>query len=109
MEASLRFYQDIIGATLEREVPEIGLKQLRAGQSLIDLVPQTGDVSSHNMEHFAISIEPFDAGEITAFLQSQDIEPGPVERRYGADGYGPSIYIHDPDENVVELKGPPEK
>ena len=32
----------------------------------------------------------------------------PVERRYGAEGIGPSIYIKDPDGNNVELKGPPE-
>ena len=108
MEASLHFYQEIIGASFEREVPEIGLKQLRAGRSLIDLVPQTGDVGGHNMEHFAISIEPFDADQIAAFLLSKNITSGPVERRYGADGYGPSIYIHDPDNNVVELKGPAE-
>jgi len=34
---------------------------------------------------------------------------GEVRRRYGAEGYGSSLYITDPDGNVVELKGPPEK
>ena len=28
-------------------------------------------------------------------------------KSYGADGMGPSIYITDPEGNVVELKGPP--
>ncbi|MBF3850969.1 VOC family protein, partial [Burkholderia pseudomallei] len=28
--------------------------------------------------------------------------------RYGADGYGPSLYLFDPEGNMVELKGPPE-
>jgi len=27
--------------------------------------------------------------------------------RFGAEGEGPSIYVTDPDGNVVELKGPP--
>ena len=27
--------------------------------------------------------------------------------RYGAEGYGPSIYIRDPDGNTIELKAPP--
>ena len=27
--------------------------------------------------------------------------------RVGAEGSGPSIYVNDPDGNVVELKGPP--
>jgi len=30
-----------------------------------------------------------------------------VKERYGADGYGPSMYIRDPEGNRVELKGPP--
>ena len=29
----------------------------------------------------------------------------PPETRYGADGYGPSIYVTDPEGNRVELKG----
>ncbi|MCH7929287.1 MAG: VOC family protein, partial [Proteobacteria bacterium] len=33
--------------------------------------------------------------------------PGEVKRRYGAEGDGPSMYIEDPDGNVIELKGPP--
>ena len=34
--------------------------------------------------------------------------PSTVARRYGAEGFGPSIYLEDPEGNVVELKGPPE-
>jgi hypothetical protein len=30
-----------------------------------------------------------------------------VESRNGAEGEGPSIYLHDPEGNMVELKGPP--
>ena len=35
------------------------------------------------------------------------VAAGPVESRYGAEGEGPSIYLTDPEGNVVELKGPP--
>lgn len=35
------------------------------------------------------------------------IELGPAELRFGAEGEGPSIYLSDPEGNVVELKGPP--
>ena len=38
----------------------------------------------------------------------RDGTAGPFERRYGADGFGPSIYIEDPEGNTVELKGSPE-
>ena len=27
--------------------------------------------------------------------------------RYGAKGQGPSVYVPDPEGNMVELKGPP--
>jgi glyoxylase I family protein len=29
-----------------------------------------------------------------------------VHSNYGAEGIGPSIYVTDPEGNVVELKGP---
>ena len=45
---------------------------------------------------------------MTAHLKRHGIDPGEVRRRYGAEGYGSSIYITDPDGNTVELKGPPE-
>jgi hypothetical protein len=32
---------------------------------------------------------------------------GAVKARYGAEGEGPSVYIEDPEGNVIELKGPP--
>jgi glyoxylase I family protein len=50
-----------------------------------------------------------DAPAITAHLEKNGIAAGPVLRRYGAEGYGSSIYITDPDGNTVELKGPPEQ
>ena len=38
----LRFYQEILGATLERTLEDLGLYQLRAGMSLIALVKERG-------------------------------------------------------------------
>ena len=60
-----------------------------------------------NVDHVALRIEPFDGDALLAWLRSEGIEPGEVESRYGAEGDGPSIYIRDPEGNVVELKGPP--
>ncbi|MGH7064420.1 MAG: hypothetical protein ACREET_10090, partial [Stellaceae bacterium] len=87
------------------------LVQLRAGASLIDLVPaplppdQTADRAARNMDHFAIRVVGFDAAAISAHLLRHGVDPGEVRERYGAEGYGPSIYISDPDGNTVELKG----
>ena len=39
---ALVFYRDVLGCRVEREQPELGLTQLRAGRSLIDLVTLDG-------------------------------------------------------------------
>ena len=62
---------------------------------------------ARNLDHFALRIEPFDEAELRTQLLSAGVEPGDVAERYGAEGSGPSMYIRDPDGNVVELKGPP--
>ena len=111
------FYCEVLGCSIERCVDDAGLKQLRAGTSLIDLVdinvptprndPKNSNFECHNMDHFCLRIEPFDAKMLVAHLQAHGINPGPVERRYGAEGFGPSIYFNDPEGNRIELKGSP--
>ncbi len=118
MQRSLKFYCDVLGCAEERRLAQYGLVQLRAGGALIDLVDialPLGRKGGHapgpegrNMEHFALRITPFDEAAVRAHLSAHAIEPAPVEQRYGAGGVGPSMYITDPDGNVVELKGPPE-
>lgn len=117
LDAMVRFYVDTLGCTIERRQDEIGLVQLRAGRSLIDLVPVSGKlgrmggaapgVEGRNLDHFCLRVEPFDAQAIRAHLSAHGVDAGKVESRYGAEGEGPSIYLSDPEGNVVELKGPP--
>ena len=112
-----RFYCDVLGCKVERARQDIGLIQLRAGQSMIDLVPIDGELGSRggaapgtegrNLEHFCLRIEPFDQLAVIAHLIKHGVVPGETKQRNGADGIGPSIYISDPEANVVELKGPP--
>jgi catechol 2,3-dioxygenase-like lactoylglutathione lyase family enzyme len=114
---SLRFYRDALGCTPEREIEALGLYQLRAGASLIDLVTVDGPLGkaggappgeqARNMDHVALQLARFDEAALRAHLVRHGIEPGDVGQRYGALGNGPSMYIRDPDGNVVELKGPP--
>jgi glyoxylase I family protein len=116
-EASLRFYCDVLGCTLDKVQEAIGLWQVRAGTSLIDLVPLDGvlgriggagpEKEGRNVDHFAIQIVPFDEAAIRAYLALHNVTITDSGRRYGAEGDGPSIYILDPDGNAVELKGPP--
>lgn len=117
LEAMLRFYCDALGCTVERRQDEIGLVQLRAGRSMIDLVPVSGKLGNaggaapgkeaRNLDHFCLRVEPFDEPEIRRQLSEHGVEAGAIESRYGAEGEGPSIYLCDPEGNVVELKGPP--
>ena len=109
MDRAIAFYEQVLGLQVERRLPEIGLVQLRAGTAMIDLVPRTEDEDEgRNMDHFAVRIAEMDVPALSAHLRRQGIDPGEVRRRYGAEGYGSSIYITDPDGNTVELKGPPE-
>lgn len=109
MDRAIRFYGDALGCREERRVESIGLVQMRAGASLIDLVPADAPPGSAggNMDHFALSIDRFDEAALRAHLTRHGVEIGEVAERYGAEGDGPSMYITDPDGNMVELKGPP--
>jgi catechol 2,3-dioxygenase-like lactoylglutathione lyase family enzyme len=109
MDRAITFYEQVLGLPVERRLAEIGLVQLRAGTAMIDLVPRTEDEDEgRNMDHFAVRVDKLDVPAIQAHLKRHGIDPGEVRRRYGAEGYGPSVYITDPDGNTVELKGPPE-
>lgn len=117
LDAMLRFYTDVLGCTLERRQDEIGLVQLRAGRSLIDLVPVAGPLGKaggaapgregRNLDHFCLRVDPFDEAAIRAHLAAAGVQAGPLEPRFGAQGLGPSLYLSDPEGNTVELKGPP--
>ncbi|MGA8260407.1 MAG: VOC family protein [Arenicellales bacterium] len=118
VEKSLRFYCDVLGCTEERRSAKLGLIQLRAGRSLIDLVDVGGEIGrqggpapgrqGHNLDHLCIRVDPFDDAAIREHLAAHGFEAGSTQTRYGAEGNGPSIYITDPEGNVVELKGPPD-
>jgi catechol 2,3-dioxygenase-like lactoylglutathione lyase family enzyme len=115
LERMLHFYCDVLGCNVERRQDGIGLIQLRAGRALIDLVPVDGKLGAkggaapgpegRNMDHLCLRLEKFDGAAITAYLEDKGFLPSKVESRYGAEGQGPSIYISDPEGNVVELKG----
>ena len=117
LDAMIAFYGEVLGCPVERRKDEIGLVQLRAGQSLIDLVPVDGKLGraggaapgseGRNLDHLCLRIEPFDEAAIRRHLAVHGVEAGPVDSRYGAEGDGPSIYLQDPEHNTIELKGPP--
>lgn len=108
MDRALAFYCGVLGMREERRVERLGLIQLRAGASMIDLVPAADgdDAAGRDMDHFAIRLAPWDADAIRAHLSAHGYETPEPAMRYGAEGDGWSIYVDDPDGNTVELKGP---
>ena len=118
MDAALRFYCNVLGCSEERRVDELGLVQLRAGSALIDLVPVDSPLgrrggeapgrNHRNLDHFCLRVEPFDGDAVRSTLAAAGFEPSEITRVYGAEGYGLSVYVNDPDGNTVELKGPAE-
>lgn len=115
LPAMLTFYREVLGCRLERGPGELGLAQLRAGRSLIDLVTVEGPIGQRlgaapdqaraNMDHLCLSVRPWDEAAILAHLKAHDVAHEAVATRYGARGSGPSIYLSDPDGNRVELAG----
>lgn len=106
----LDFYTRIIGLAEERRLEQIGLIQLRAGASMIDLVPAPDPrvESGLNVDHFCLGVEIADLGDAVRYLRAQAVEIiGEPVVRYGARGMGLSIYLRDPEGNVVELKQMP--
>ena len=116
LDRSTAFYRDVLGCAVEKWQPELGLLQLRAGSALIDLVTLDGALGreggagpareGRNLDHFCLRLARFDEAALRAHLAEHGVEAGQTGERYGAEGYGASIYIRDPDGNTVELKAP---
>ena len=107
----LDFYTRVLGLVEERRLDAIGLIQLRAGASLVDLVPDADGQPRDrpNLDHFCLTIDltidTADLHAVLAYLAGAAVETiGEPMVRYGARGYGLSVYCRDPEGNVVELK-----
>lgn len=113
---AIAFWRDVLGCFLEREQAAIGLWQMRAGEALIDLVTVDGELGrrggagpgteGRNVDHVCLRVDPWDEAAIRAHLARHAIPVLEAGTRYGSEGDGPSLYIPDPDGNVIELKGP---
>lgn len=102
--ASQRFYQDVLGCTLDHVNERISLVQLRFGEHLIDLLPGERGTGG-GLDHFCLSIRCGDLGRVRDELRARGvIVDGDVVERRGAFGRGPSLYLQDPDGYRIELK-----
>ena len=115
MEAATSFYTEVIGCTVDNDLMQYGMRQLRAGAHLIDLV----DISSNagawarpdvaggrNVDHVALALGPADPEAVRDHLAKYEIEIVEQGDRVGAEGCTLSFYIRDPAGNQVELSFP---
>ena len=113
---SLAFYVDVLGLEPERLEPfrrgEVPFPSVRVStDTVIDLFPIKpgealgGGPGLQSLNHFTMVV---DAADFEAFQKhlaerSVTIEEGPG-RRWGAHGYGQSVYFRDPDGNRIEVR-----
>lgn len=115
--AMLGFYEGVLGLSVDRDRPELGLTHVRLGAQMLDLVTVDGVIGrlggagpgaeGRNLDHFAVQVDPFDEPAIRAHLAASGVSIVEEGDRYGATGDGYSLYVRDPEGNTVELKGPP--
>jgi catechol 2,3-dioxygenase-like lactoylglutathione lyase family enzyme len=117
LEASVNFYVNVLGCKVARRRDDLGLIHIQTGTSMIDLVSTEGPLGkkggpapaagARNLDHLCLRVEPFDETVIRRHLAEHNVQPSaPATVNFGAEGDGLSLYIQDPDGNVVELKGP---
>ncbi len=109
LDSTLSFYTDALGLEPLRvdefrrgEVPFPSVRI--SANSLIDLVPKARMPGSNNVDHFCLVVEG-DLDGLASELQARGVEvTGESGRRWGAHGWGNSIYVSDPEGNTIELK-----
>lgn len=114
VDATLRFYTEVLGLASER------VEEFKAGKvpfpsvrinadTIIDLLPSPAldpaQDGVKNQDHYCLVVEPTDMEQLASNLRDQgvDVREGPVTR-WGAHGNATSIYITGPDDNVIELR-----
>ena len=107
--ASRKFYVETLGCTVDRVNERLSLVHLRFGDAFIDILPldpaaPVGGARAR-LDHVCLSIHCDDLKSLAEDLRAKGVPiESDVVRRYGAYGDGPSFYIRDPDDYVIELK-----
>jgi catechol 2,3-dioxygenase-like lactoylglutathione lyase family enzyme len=107
VERSLAFYCGTLGLAPER------VDEWRAGEVLFPSVRITDTAiidllaaqrSGDNVDHFCLVIAPTDLEAVAASGEVDVVGDGPTSGLFGAQGLATSLYVRDPDGNVVELR-----
>lgn len=108
VERSLAFYQGVLGLAGVRVEEwrrgEVFFPSVRVNDDvIIDILAAPADhAGAENVDHFCLVVEPTDWEAVVA-AGTFEVVDGP-DTRFGAHGDGQSLYVRDPDRNVVELR-----
>ena len=109
VDTSLAWYVDVLG------LEPLRVEEWREGvapfpsvrlspESIIDLIPADGPISERNVDHFCVVADRASVDAVAAADGTQfNVVAGPVTR-FGARGDGWSVYVTDPDDNMVEIR-----
>ena len=105
VERSVAWYHDVLGLEVLRldewRARRVPFPSVRVNEgTIIDIL--AGDRTGTNLDHVCLVIAPTDLGAVAASGRF-DVVEGPATR-WGARGDGTSLYVRDPDGNVVELR-----
>ena len=114
VDVSLQFYTETLGLKAERveqwKKGEVRFPSARLNDdTIIDFFAADqqpiGRDGARNQDHFCMVIEPTDMDELKSKFEAMGvaIHSGPG-KRWGSHGDGISLYVYDPDDNVVELR-----
>ena len=115
MDVATDFYTDVIGCTVDNDLPQYAMRQLRAGPALIDLVDiETAEgewarpdvAGGRNVDHVAVAIGG-DEQAVRDHLARYGIAIEEEGENIGARGRSLSFYVRDPSGNLIELSFAP--
>jgi cold shock CspA family protein/catechol 2,3-dioxygenase-like lactoylglutathione lyase family enzyme len=111
VERSLAWYEERLGLRPERvdewRRGEVLFPSLRVDDhTLVDLL--AGEPTGTNVDHLCFVVATADLDALAASGEFRVVGEGPVDGLYGARGFARSLYVRDPDGNVVELRAYPD-
>ncbi|KHS42280.1 MULTISPECIES: VOC family protein [Novosphingobium] len=108
------FYVSALGCTMQWERPELGLYHLTAGSALLDIVSIDGPLgvsgvaapsgTGRNVDHVCFQVDAIEPEALGKHLRELGLEMDEPKTRFGAQGFGVSVYLQDPEGNGIELK-----
>jgi catechol 2,3-dioxygenase-like lactoylglutathione lyase family enzyme len=107
VERALAWYCDELG------LEPVRVDEWRRGEILFPSVRVNADTiidileverTGLNVDHLCLVVAPTDLAALAASGRLDVVGDGPAERLFGARGEATSLYVRDPDGNVIELR-----